>query len=267
MWSKASRFILTGAFLAAVGLVTTCAPVEDGGVDQAAREAEWAQLQQDQQDLMTRRGELKELRAKIAMGHEALSEEEVGEMSPEEAHLKLTEKATQMESEIASAADTLNTRLVDFINADPMVEGEEPSEMQLGAIRMKTDEDVDVAMEYIEKGGDYRKALDILESALRADPDNEKLKAQIEKTQAERYMTEERFASVEKGMGQDEVRSLLGQVLHHNVRDYEDQGVQAWFYVKEGGAAAAVFFRKSQGEWKVYRTDFNAVERKVVEPE
>lgn len=76
-----------------------------------------------------------------------------------------------------------------------------------------------------------------------------------------RYVTQEAFEAVKKGMTPDEVRQVLGAPRPANVKNYEDRGAVAWFYpTDDQGRAAAVYFqnRKNDGQ-KVYETDFEAV--------
>ena len=105
------------------------------------------------------------------------------------------------------------------------------------------------------------RALEIVERAQRIDPDNEALAEAIVAIGDKRYVNEERFTSVEKGMSQAEVEAILGRVFHRNVREYEEQGALAWFYPKDpevGGGAAAVFFKKNKADsWVVYQMDFS----------
>ena len=67
-----------------------------------------------------------------------------------------------------------------------------------------------------------------------------------------RYVTEERFAELKKGMTPNEVRAILGPVNLRNVRDFEDGITTGWFYLKDpevtgdAKAAAGIFFRKGK---------------------
>ena len=151
---------------------------------------------------------------------------------------------------------------VGYLNVyDPMLEGEPPNERQLEVIRMKSAEDIITAGEYIERGGDYRRALTIYTDAMALDPDNEDLKSAIAEAEEMRYMNEERLGGVKNGMTEDEVKALLGPVNLRNVRDYPERNVIAWFYpVDDTGKASAVWFRKKAGEeYKVYKTEFEQV--------
>ena len=129
------------------------------------------------------------------------------------------------------------------------------------ALGMKSDEDIVLAQEYIDKGGEYGRAIEIYKQLLISDPDNEKVLAAKALAEEMRYMTEERLGEVKKGMTEDEVRELLGTPKGTNVREF-DNGVIGWFYPKEERyTAAAVFFRDKEGVLKVYQTDFEAVKR------
>ena len=155
---------------------------------------------------------------------------------------------------------SFNERLVAFINANPPIVGEPPTEQQRAAIRMKSDEDIEVANEYIVKGGDYRRAIKIYQDILVADPDNEALKAALASAEEMRFMTKERFATAKKGMSENEIRAALGPVNLRNVRHFDKENVTAWYYPKdERGAAAAVWFRPEKKGLRAYQIQFDAI--------
>jgi hypothetical protein len=254
------RRIALGLFLAAAALaaalagVTACGPSEEQLAAKAdqARQEEMAALRQEKQDLDRLRAEARELLQQIESDESAEEAAEAGAPSPEDLQAKLD----QLQQEIETKSTDLYNHVVEFINTDPPVEGEPRTEVQIEAISMKSDEDMLVAQEYIDKGGDYRRAISIYEDALRVDPDNPALQQALAEAQEMRWMTEERFSAVKKGLTEAEVRDLLGQPNLYNVRDYEDRGVTAWFYPKdESGAAAAVWFRGKPR--KVYKLNFN----------
>jgi hypothetical protein len=200
----------------------------------AAAQAEWAWLQQAKKTVDAKRAAL--------------------------AQSNTPETKAAQEKELAALSEELDHRLIDFINANPPVQGEKPAGRLLDAIRMKSDEDIALAHQFIEQGGDYRRAIEIDEAALAIDPDNPRLKQELESARAHRYMTADRFAQVKKGMTQEEVRSLLGSPNVRDVRDFPERGVTAWFYTKDAdGRAAAVWFSKESGASAVYLADFDAV--------
>lgn len=233
----------------------------------AERDESWKNLQQAKQNLDAERQKLADLNSQITAAQSAASEdkksEEGAEAGPSVDDLQAQLK--QVQQQVDDQTDAFNKSLVDFINANPVVEGTQPTEQQIGAIRMKTDEDMLVAKEYIDKGGDYRRAIEIYQTAMKIDPDNPKLKAALQKAEDMRYMTEDRFQNVQKGMSEDEVREQIGQVNLRNIRKYPEKGVVAWFYPKDGGGAAGVYFEKNKksGEYRVYEAKFDAVKQKV----
>lgn len=256
--------------IAVAGLLTACAgETEDTAAEEQARQEELTKLEEQKQALEAKREELAQLEQRLEEGppeEPAEAEEAEGEpaepMTEEEVQARIAELRTELDEESKAFYDAL----VRFINADPPIQGEPMTEVQRTAIRMKTDEDILVAEEYIEKGGNYSQAISIYQQALSVDPDNERLQAALEQAQAERFMTEERFSQVKKGMTEDQVRETLGQPLHYNVRTYEDRGVTAWLYPKnEQREAAAVYFRKKGDDLEVYDTDFDAVKPEEAE--
>jgi tetratricopeptide (TPR) repeat protein len=207
----------------------------------AAADSEWRWLQQAKKDLDGKRQRLASLTAST--------------------RAPLTPEARQLAKEVEDETRELNRRLLEFINSDPPRAGEPLTERQKAAIRMKSDEDILVAREHIEQGGDYERAIDIYEEALAVDPENPRLKGELQKARARRYITAEVFAKVKEGMSEDQVRALLGQPNLHNVKEYPDRGVVAWFYPKDAvGAAAGVWFEKKETGLVVYEADFEAIE-------
>lgn len=269
---------LSITLLAVLGLAAcSSGPTEEEA--QAALQAEaWASLQQAKADIDAKRQELRDLEERLAGG--AMDEEAAGEgdaaaageggdmageggdMAGEagEEALSPEEQLAALRQETDKMGEDFTAQLAEFINSQEIYEGEELTPIQRQAFDMKEDEDILVAQEYIDKAGNYQKAIDIYNTGLLADPTSEKLLAAKAAAEEQRYMTEERLAQVEKGMTEDEVRQLLGTPMRANVREYEERGVTAWFYPKaEPNTAAGVFYRQRRGELKVYEVDFDAV--------
>lgn len=228
--------------LATAGLAAGCRGTdgEEGGEKAApqspAAAAEWAWLQETQRKLTAQRAQL------AGPGTEDAA-------------------AQALRRQTGALAADFNRRLAEHINADPPVEGEPMTERQRAAIRMKSGEDILLARDFIERGGDYQRAIDILREALAVDPEDPRLKQELARAEARRYMTRETFAQVKKGMDQGEVKRLLGQPNLHNVRKYPNYDVVGWFYPKNaGGAAAAVWFTQTEDRQTVYLTDFDAIQ-------
>jgi hypothetical protein len=134
---------------------------------------------------------------------------------------------------------------------------------------MKSAEDLILAQEWIDKGGDYKRALEIYEMALALDPGNPELERARAAADAARLMSPERFALASRGMSQAEVRAVLGQPNPHNVREYPERGVVAWFYpTSERGDAAGVWFEvdEATGQATAYQVRYDAIQRQEPAP-
>lgn len=264
--------LLIGVMVALVLGAVACGGGSSG--QNAAADAEWASLMEAKKALDGKRKEIADLRrqavdAEIAESEAELEGAEEAADEMEEEVIDFQAEIAALEEEIAADTDTFTQRLVAFLNADPMIEGEPPTQRQIDALRIKSSEDMILAKEWIDKGGDYKRAIDIYNTALVYDPDNPELQAALAAAESNRWMSEEKFAAVQNGMGEAQVRSLLGQANLHNVRTYEDKNVVAWFYpTAEDGAAAAVWFRPDKsGALKVYQAKFEAVDPKKMAEE
>ncbi len=237
-----------GLLLGVLALFPGCGPRQEERQEERQAEvtvAQWDWLQQTKQRLDEQRERLAQLEARVESGKPP------------------SEELLRLRKEVDDLGEDFNRRLVEYVNAHASAAsgGDTPGERQLAAIRMKSDEDILLAREYVEEAGDYRRAIEIYETALAADPENPRLRTELETAKARRYITRERFALVREGMAQDEVRRLLGPPNLQDVRDYPERGVSAWFYPKDAsGAAAAVWFRSGDSTTEVYQLDFDAIQ-------
>jgi hypothetical protein len=270
LWTRKGFSVVS--LLAAALWVAACS---GGGPskEDLAKEAEWTWLNDTKVELDAKRLELADLKTQLAeMAGEAAAEEEGEAASGEEGEAASGEegeaeavdpatRAEQLQQEVDQLTEEYGGRLVALVNADAPFEGEEPSERHVALIRMKSDEDIVMAREWIEKGGDYKRAIEIYTTALLFDPGNERVQEALAEAESLRYMTEERFAMAKKGMNQDEVRQALGQPNLHNVREFPERNVVAWFYpTSAGGSAAAVWFQPDKREeLKAYKLDFKGI--------
>lgn len=251
MWNKLNRWAFVTLFACAV-VALACSGTDEDAAAEAERDAQWQQIQ-DQ------KAQLDDLRAQLAAAREAEASAG-GEGEGEAAASADGPSVEQLEAQVDEASQEFTTALVGFINDNPLLEGVEPTERQRAALRMKSSEDMLIAEEYIEEGGDYRQALQIYKLALLTDPDNDELQAAMERAEEMRYMSEERFSAVKNGMTQEEVRAEIGIPHHANRRNFEERGVQAWFYpVDAQGSAAAVYFRERGGNMVVYQSNYREV--------
>ncbi|MDP9122596.1 MAG: tetratricopeptide repeat protein, partial [Acidobacteriota bacterium] len=229
------RLLLPGALLLALPLLdSACGRPAASALPEPAAAAEWARLEHTREALTSRRRELAKLRASGITTRQAAAADRLGR-------------------EIGVQAAELDRRLVSFINSDPPVAGGPLSGRQRAALRMKSDEDIELAHDSIERGGDYRRAIEIYAAALAVDPDNPRLQEELAAAERRRYLTAGSFTRLRKGMLAGEVRELLGRPNPHDVREYQDRGIVAWFYSKDAaGAAAAVWFIRTPGALTVY---------------
>lgn len=230
------------ALLTPLLLAGGCGPAKKESGDRRNPEAgvEWAWLEKT-------RTTLEEQRARLA----------AADPSPTAASTAAREA---LRKQTLALAGELDRRLVALINADPPVQGQPMTGRQKAALRMKGEEDIVLARQLIDEGGDYQRAIAIYEEDLAIDPGDPRLEEELAKAQGRRYMSREVFAQLKKGMSQEEVRGLLGAPNPHSVRDYPDRGVVGWFYPKDSsGAAAAVWFAKADGRYASYLFDFDAI--------
>lgn len=258
-WNLRPSRSLAGALL--LGLLIACGGGEEAARQEreAARAAEWEELEATQAALEEHRRRLAQLREQAAAEEEDGAPEEQGEAA--EGAPTAAAEAERLEEQIAEESQAFYDRVVAFINSAEITVGEEMPERVKAAIRMKSHEDIQVAREYIDQGGDYVRAIEIYQTALSVDPDNEELKSALAWAEEHRWMSEERFGQAKKGMTREEVKALLGQPNLHNIRDYPERNAVAWFYPKGADrSAAGIFFQKrGDGPYKVYLLDFDAV--------
>jgi tetratricopeptide (TPR) repeat protein len=256
--------LLAAAMILAVGWLGCGDPEEQARLEKEKAQAEaWAALQETQQALESTRAEAAQLTEQIAAAAEETSE------ATEEQVAQWQSQAEAAKAEALTQAEQFSAQIIEFINGAGLVEGQEPPENIKMAFRMKSDEDILIAREYIDKGGDYSRAIEIYQAALKIDPDYQKLKDEIAAAEENRWITKERFDLGKKGMSQAEVRAALGPINQRFIREYADRNVVAWFYPKgkDAGAAGVYFQKKGDSEYKVYKLDFNAVKPNSSEPD
>ncbi len=255
---KSSWIRALGLVCVAVLMTAGCGGGEGGGGD--SQDAAFAPIKEQWTALDAKRQEIADLEAQVAAADEAPAEGEEGGEAAGPSAEDLQAQLDQAQDEAADMSEQFMNELIMFLNSAGMVEGEAPAGAVLEAIRLKSSEDLLIANEYIAKGGDYRRALDIVNTSLALDPDNPDLQAALADFEASQYMTEERFAAVTQGMSEADVRELLGTPNPTNVRDYPEQNVTAWFYRREDKGAAGVYFQEKDGALAVYKIDYNAVD-------
>lgn len=205
-------------------------------------EAEAAELQQALTDTRDAKAALDALRAELV---ETTDESAAGDL----------------ETRIADATRDVGERIVDLLNRSSIVEGEPLTDLQREAVRLKSSEDLAIAQEFIDNRANYGRAIEIYRDALALDPDNEEVLAALAEAESMRYVTAERFAAVYDGMRESDVLGALGPVKPDNIRGYSQDGREAvaWFYPREDGGAAGVWFRDKNGTLEVFEAKFDQV--------
>ncbi len=214
------------------------------------------QLQQTRTDIAAAEAEMAELQD-IAAARRS-----------EEQQQRLAELETRL-PELEAARDTafeqVQTQLADFLN---VALNEMPdADITRQALEIYSAESILIASDTVAKAGDYKKAINQLSTAqsyYAATPFEPypELVATVERFEELRFINQERFDQIAKGMTADEVRETAGVPYYGNIRTDEEQGVEMWLYPKREGGAAAVYFRIKTG--KVYEKNFDAVKTKVV---
>jgi hypothetical protein len=208
---------------------------------------------------------LTQIRSDIEVAEQTVAEiEAVAERDrTEEQTAELDAVAAQLET-LAGSSETafeeVQGLLADFLNVG--INDYPDSPETADALVMYSDEAILVAQDMVTQAGDYKKAMDHLSNAesyfaAAGLSPYHPLEATIAYFDEWRFITQERFDEIKKGMTKDEVVEVAGQVYYRNVQVSESKGVETWLYKKREGGAAAVYFKTKND--KVYDKRFDAV--------
>ena len=234
-------------------------------------ELKLAELQQQFVLIEEQHAALEEIRANLkdqlieieeleAIDEKKLTEEQ--KLLLEEGLLKVEEisaaETEAFEEAEANLAEFLNTALNDYPDIPETK----------AALDMYSAEAILVAQDMVTKAGDYSKAIDHLYAAtslyeqvgLDVYP---ALDEKIAWLNDWRFITQERFDAVEKGMTKEEVQVVVGVPYYQNIQKDSKRGVETWLYRKTDGGAAAIYFKMKDD--KAYNKNFDAIKVKVVE--
>ena len=261
-----NRFLPYGiAILVVFGLVSGCSrgPSEEE-LAQAAFEEQLAALQQQYEVLLQARTDLVASEASLAdieaIKERDRSEEQIAEF--EALPAAIVEQGTARDA----AYDAVQATLADFLNIALNDFPEHPATVQ--GLNLYSDEAILIAAETVTKAGDYKKAMNQLDSASSYYdsidlPSYQPLVDKMAELDDMRFITQERFDLVKKNMTMDEVKEVIGVPYYQNIQVDEKRKVETWLYRKRGGGAAAVYFKTTNN--KVYNKNFEAVKLKVAE--
>ena len=167
-------------------------------------------------------------------------------------------KSAAVESE--TAFEEVQGLLADLLNVG--INEYPGSQETADALMIYADEAILVADDMVVKSGDYKKAIDHLSTAegyfqAAGLTPYHPLIAKIAELDDWRFITQERFDQVKKGMTKEEVVAVVGQVYFRNIQESPEKGVESWLYKKREGGAAAFYFKIKTG--KVYDKNWEAV--------
>lgn len=200
-------------------------------------------------------GKLRELREQLAKLREkdSLNNAEV------EQKQKLEEEVKAASRELDQVFSDDQNELAAFLNTALNDAPEKPETLE--GLNIYAEDAMLNARDYMNEAGDYRKAVELLETAesyfatISATPPKE-LKELLEEAKRFRFITKDRFDAVKKGMSKAEVRAITGTPLALNVREQEVKGqkVTVWLFRSEEGDIASFFFNQKgqlySKDWK-----------------
>ena len=263
---RRSRFLPYGiAILVVIGFVSGCSrgPSEEE-LAQAAFEEQLATLQQQYDELQQTRTDLAASEAMLAeieaIRERDRSEEQVAEL--EALPAAIVEQGTARDA----AWDAVQATLADFLNIALNEFPEHPATKQ--GLDLYSDEAILIAEDTVLKAGDYKKAMNQLDTANSYYdsidlPPYQALVDKMAEFDDMRFIVQERFDLVKKNMTMDEVKELVGVPYYQNIQVDEKRKVETWLYRKRQGGAAAVYFKTTNNT--VYNKNFEAVKLKVAD--
>lgn len=228
----------------------------------AALTEQLAAIEQSYDELQAVRTELDVATARLAEleAMKKLDDEQQAEMDA------LSPRVDELTTARDAAFETVQNQLADFLNV--ALNNFPQASETVRALEIYAKEGLLTAEDIVVKSGDYSKAMDQLRSIQSYYesvelPTYPELETTIARYDDWRFITQERFDEVKKGMTKDEVRVIAGVPYYHNIQVDEQRGVETWLYKKREGGAAAIYFKTNND--KVYATKFDAIKTKVVE--
>ncbi len=208
-----------------------------------------AQHLEKAQKLRELRNELASLKAKPKLDAAESQRKQALEEEIKQASKELDKVFTDDQNELASF---LNTALNDAPQAPETLEG----------LKIYAEDTMLNAKDFMNEAGDYRKAVELLETAQSyfegvSAPVPAELKSLLEEARKFRFITKERFDQVQKGMTAEQVKAITGTPLALNIREQEVKGkkVTIWLFRSESGDIASFFF---DDKGKLYSKDWKA---------
>lgn len=220
-------------------------------------------INESYQELQTLRTDLETARTTVEE-IEAVSERK--RTDEQKAQLEeLTAAIPEMEAKSEEVYGVVQDQLAGFLNVALNDYPQSPETAE--ALVIYSDEAIIVADEIVAKSGDYKKAINHLDGprgyykaiGVEVHPALELKIAELEEW---RFINQERYDALEKGMTMDEVKATIGVPYYRNIQEDDKRGVETWLYQKKEGGAAAVYFKTKNK--KMYSKKWDAIKTKVV---
>jgi hypothetical protein len=232
--------------MACSGKPTPPSPAVGGGADLTRIRAARSELQRAWDTLDGLRDELE------ALGEgQRLTAEETARKD------ELTGKVERAEAQFEAAYGADQSALAEFLNE--ALNTQPKADSTFDALRLYSDSALRNARDFVDHSGDYRRAIDLLETAKSyydavAAGAPEDLIAGLARAREYRFVTKLRFDQLKKGMTTGEVKALVGVPFYANIRHSEVGGkrVTTWLYGREDGEVAAIYLddRGKAYAWK-----------------
>ncbi len=180
-----------------------------------------------------------------AVEGEAVEGEPVEEPDP----AWIAEETKRIEMDREGQYEVFTDQLVTFININP--DSQEARAAYADYLAKF------VAPAFVNELGNYIKAVEVYDEALALDPENAEIQALRDAAADLRFMTQERFDTVTKGMTYDEVTVLCGVANPKHIKEEDKRGktLVGWYYPTADRGAAGVYF----SDGKVYNMKFDAI--------
>lgn len=249
---------LTVAIAVVAGLALGCGPKKDKtpAFDAAG---EFAKVKAARTELTAARDQLNTLRNEMA------PLQDLEQLSPQQSARKseLDTQIKQAQTKFDDAFNNDQSLLSAFLNVMLNDETLRGSSETRQALALYAQESLLNARDFMDRAGDYRRAIELLETAegyftaVNATPPAELLAAKNE-AKARRYISQENFDRLKKGMTEEQVKVITGTPFYANIRENEVRGkkVVSWLLNRQDGEVAALYFEKG----KLYALKWNVKE-------
>ncbi len=221
-----------------------------GCAQESAEESGAADSGAELLEIMSIRDNAEEAYAAAVAELTAVNEEPVdGEPVEEPDPALIAEEMKRIEMDREGQYEVFTDQLVTYINNNP--DSQEAKSAYADYLAKF------VAPAFVNELGNYIKAVEVYDEALSLDPENAEILALRDHAASMRYMTQERFDTVTKGMTYEEIEAICGVANPKHIKEEIKRGktLVGWYYPTEDRGAAGVYF----SDGKVYNMKFDAI--------